>query len=162
MAKRRMTEKRRIRALQEKISCGEVTLESLGLEKAKAPGRRPPGRPKGYKVSDETKKRISDARKLQNRGEQFLPPHNDVDETVARIVCERDQWNCRACHIPFMQKVRGKTAKQVNSKANFRVYRFRKADHDLENPLYYALLCADCARSLTVHDDNADSMLELR
>jgi len=135
-------------------------VDSLEAEIAKRP--RGPGRPVGYKVSDETKAKISRSRKEgkalretlkagavpPERVHESIPPPPataDIDEGLRREIWERDQRRCRGCHSPSHEssfnKKRGRWKVRYRSEDGVMVTQINRDAPSGENLI---TLCAFC------------------
>jgi hypothetical protein len=106
--------------------------------------RRPRGRPKGYVVSDETKKKISRTRREKMKtGGRPLPPGEADVERRSRVY-DRDGGKCVGCDAPYILVVKGR--QRVNTSENIVVYRLEHGTPD--DDASYVTLCLFCRENL--------------
>lgn len=111
--------------------------------------RRPRGRPKGHKLSDETKRKIGRGVREARREGSPIPP-GDAALDVRREVFERDRGRCVGCHEEYVRQSNDHRKRRkgwARTELDMRIHKFiaAGADAGLEA---FATLCGDCRRGV--------------
>lgn len=124
--------------------------------------RRPRGRPKGHRLSADTKRRIGRGVREARRAGTPIPP-GDAPLDVRRAVFERDRGRCRGCDESYTRASNDHAKRRkgwARTELDMVVHRFKAAPSTAGLEAYITL-CGECRRGITRGTRTLDEYLDI-